>query len=284
MPLITFQQQSLGALASILLVHVAVLPCWGDDDLSPLDMLPGIAQPIQQAELACTTEGVLRELHVQEGDWIDVGQLVASLDDSIARSSFALAEKEANHHATVQLAKVRLNEAELFYQRIQRMYSQRAASEAEVDRARYDVLKVQAEYDRAVEAHQLAIARVEFERARLEAHKIRAPFAGRVISIQKQVGEFVSNNDVVVILADPSQLRVDLFVPWNAQSSVDVGQSYTLISDTFPDRRIKATCVNIEPKIDPASQTFRCRFVINNEAQRLPAGLAIRLCLPQSLP
>ena len=266
--------------AAACLAFSVALPCCGEDRQQPLDMLPGIARPIRKAELAFSTEGVLRELHVREGEWIDASQMVASLQDSIASAAVALAEKEANQTAELQLAKVKLNEAQTHFRRIEQMSRQRAAAEAEVDRARYDMLKTEAEYARALESHQLAIARLEYERSRLHAHQVHAPFAGKVISIEKQLGEFVSNDDPIIVLADSTELVIDLFVPWKYEASIREGNQYSLASETLPDRQIEATCVSKERNIDPASRTFRCRFLIDNKSQRLPAGFAARLCLP----
>lgn len=261
------------------LIAIVALPCKSEEDPSPIDMLPGIARPARQAELACATEGVLRAMHVSEGQWVNEEQLVATLDDSIARASVHFAQKEADQTAAIQLAKLRLDESKGHLERVERLSSHRAASDVELDQAKYDVLKLQAEYDRAIEAHQLALARLEQEKVRLDACQVHAPFAGHVLSIEKQLGEFVSSEDAILLVADSTELKIDLYVPWTYHSTIQESETYTLISDTLNGQLISATCKSIERKVDPSSGTFRCTFLIDNSSLNLPTGFAARLCL-----
>jgi len=112
--------------------------------------------------------GVIASLHAAEGDWVDEGQLLATLDDHALRS------------ADVARLHAELSNAKREEDRAQTIFKQSAASAATLDVA---VLRV-----------RVAEANLAAARARLELTQIRAPIQGQILEIHTRPGERVGED------------------------------------------------------------------------------------------
>ena len=80
--------------------------CWAQQSIAPSVPSPGdaieaencLVQYISKVNLAARSDGVLTELHFEEGDTVEMGQLIAVIDDTAAALAVNLKlaeEKEA---------------------------------------------------------------------------------------------------------------------------------------------------------------------------------------------
>ncbi len=115
--------------------------------------------------------GVIAELRVEEGDWVDANQILAVLDD------YRLREAEAASHNAL------LEEAQVELQRLENLRSNRATSVADLDKARFKVSALKAEK--------------RVFQARLEMSLIRAPVRSQVLKIYARPGEKVGPEGIL---------------------------------------------------------------------------------------
>lgn len=121
--------------------------------------------------------GRIATVHVEAGDRVKQGQVLATLDTSVlrpqvARLAASLTEARAN---------AELREAE--YQRAQAVSGSGALSAEEIERRRAAAVTAAAQV-------QVAAAQLAEARARLEQTEIRAPADGVVLTRTAEVGEF----------------------------------------------------------------------------------------------
>ncbi len=242
-----------------------------------VEMLPGIAHPLQVAEISAAADGPLWKLFVKEGDTVDEDAVLALIDNRVAVASVIAAQSSADRQAMLDAARAKVSLAEQFLNRIQQAASKKAASGLEVDEASSRLSEAKAALQEGHETQRDAIARLKIEQARLETFEIHAPFQGMVIKIYPHLGETVSRGAPVVKIADINRLRADLYVPLSLASSQTVGKTIELRADLPGQPLLSAKIVFVAPLIDAATQTIRIVVEIENSSKQLPAGFAVRL-------
>ena len=250
----------------------------GANGVTPtIEMLPGIAHPLQVAEISAAADGPLWKLYVAEGDMVATDTVMALIDNRVALASVIAAQSSADRQAMLEAANAKVSLAEQYLNRIEQAASKKAASGLEVDEAKSRLSEAKAALQEGLESQRDAIARLKIEQARLETYEIRAPFQGTVIKISPHLGETVSRGAPIVKIADINRLRAELYVPWVLATSQKVGEVVELRAD-LPNRPLlKAKIVFIAPLVDAATQTIRVVVEIENSDKQLPAGFAVRL-------
>ena len=247
------------------------------DAVQQVEMLPGIAHPMQVAEISAAADGPLWKLFVAEGDVMSADKVLALIDNRVALASVIAAQSSADRRAMLEAAKAKVSLAEQFLNRIQQAANKKAASGLEVDEARSRLSEAKAALQEGTESQRDAFSRLKIEQARLETYEIRAPFEGTVVKIYPHLGETVSRGAPIVKIADISRLRSDLHIPLSLATSRRVGEIIELRADLPGCPLLNAKIVFIAPLIDAATQTIRIVVEIENPNKQLPAGFAVRL-------
>jgi len=243
--------------------------------------LPGIAQPSRHVALAAPVNGVLMRVTVREGDVVEQGQLLAVMDNRIAEAELRLAEAVSQRVANVARAERELQLADNLLARLLKVRDRHAVSELEVDQARADRDKARAVLDQTREQQIEAGIKLDLARTRLEAHNVRAPFAGRVLGIDADPGQTINSDDTLMTLVNLDHLLAELYVPIQWYEQMVPGDTFQLAASAPVHRAIRARLVVRDPVIDAATRTFRCAFEIENGDNHLPAGFAVRLVRPK---
>ena len=194
--------------------------------------------------------GRIATLHFREGQAVKGGELLVSLDDSIARAELAQAQ------ANVDLA-------EKSYQRAQMLFK-RGASNAQAQ-------------DEAQSQQQAARASRALAQARLDKTQIRAPYDGVLGLRQVSAGDYLSPGQDLVNLEVLDPLKVDFRIPQKAVSQIRIGQSIELSLDTYPGERFTGEIVALNPRLDEVGRSQAIRAQLGNQDQRLKPGQFVRV-------
>ena len=196
--------------------------------------------------------GRIDRIAFTEGSRVSAGQVLFSLDDSIARAAL--------NEATANLENSRRS----------------AARAGELSKQK---LIAQSDYDTARAALGVDQARVESARAALAKMTLRAPFSGQVGLRNVSVGEFVSVGQDLVTLVRLDPIEVDFAVPEGALSMIRTGQKLQLTVDAYPGQQFGGDVVAIDPVVDPNSRSAKLRARIANPDGRLKPGQFAQLQL-----
>ena len=206
----------------------------------------------ESAHIATEIEGRVQGVHFTEGQAVEQGALLFTLDDTVYRAELATAE------ANLQLSERNSERAIELLER--NAGTVRARDEAEA---------------------QLAIDRAEVDlaRARLDKTRITAPFAGVVGLREISVGNYVEPGQDLVNLEDIEPIKVDFPVPERALSAVEVGQAIEVTVAAWPGRTFQGEVYAIDPQIDAQGRSIAIRATIDNQERLLRPGLfaAVRL-------
>jgi membrane fusion protein, multidrug efflux system len=194
--------------------------------------------------------GRLQEIHFQEGQPIDKGAPLFTLDDSVYRAQLDDAE-----------AKLRL--AEQTNKRTSTLFTNKYATAQSADES----------------ASNLAVntAAVELARVQLEKAHIVAPFSGIVGLRRVSVGEYITAGQALVNLEAIDPVKADFRVPEKFLPAIRVGQTIRVKVDAFPDDTFEGKVYAIDPRLDVAGRSLLVRAVVPNGDQRLRPGLFARV-------
>ena len=278
-------------------------------DLAKSVVATGKVQPITKVELKSKASGIVKQLRVDAGDKVKVGQVLAELDreEIEARVSQARAQlqaSEANMKASaadLERAKVDAQAPDVpllkrAYERAQNMAKDGVVSASALDDAqknyelalnKQNVSKAQLIVGNAKVGQ--AQAQVEQDRANLKQlveqlnyTEIVSPIDGIVLSRDVEVGDAVSSilvlgssATLVMTLGDTSEVYVKGKVDESDIGKVYLGQPARIKVESFKDKTFTGKVTKISPmgvEKDNVT-TFEVRASINNPGGELKANM-----------
>lgn len=246
----------------------------------------GTVQPSKEVVLNAPVAAVLGTMNVREGDRVGADEPLALMDDGLQQVAVKAALLEAESDTAIENAKLVLQDTQIQLDRIRESETRGAASEWEVRRAELQVKVEAANLKQTQEQQMLARVNLELERQRLKRYAVLAPFAGRVLRVAAQAGASLTQQDPILSLVALHPLEAVFHLPATSYGQLKTGKEYPLdlTLELSEGKPITARLINIDPVIDPASQTFRVVFEIDNADESMPAGFPVYLSLPDKAP
>ena len=245
----------------------------------------------RRATVSSKVTGKVVEVNVEEGMRVGKGQVLARLDDSVARASLELAS--AQLEATRQAAhesEVRLDEALLTLGRRNQLFAEGVIGRADVDaaQAEADSLKARIGAERGqtvVAERQVALAQTQ-----LDDTIIRAPFDGVAISKDAQPGEMVSpisagggfTRTGISTIVDMTSLEIEVDVNESYINRVEDGQAVTATLDAYPDWKIPARVITTVPTADRQKATVLVRIGFEKLDPRILPDMGVKVAFLQA--
>lgn len=190
--------------------------------------------PAQVMAVTVPQSGQIQVVHVQEGDQVQQGQCVVSLNPST--QSFDVRQAEGKIR-TAQVAIERqqnlLNNSELEVQRFETLFRQGLVSQRDVDSAKLTNIDREKELERLKIELELAQATYGRTQLALDQTQITSPISGTVLRVYTTIGNAVAPGQALLEVADMSRLRVRFRVPV-ARARLRQGESVSLVSDQHP--------------------------------------------------
>ncbi|MGI6705608.1 MAG: efflux RND transporter periplasmic adaptor subunit [Clostridia bacterium] len=110
--------------------------------------------------------------------------------------------------------------------------------------------------------------------------KLYAPIDGVVASLTVEEGEMVSQAAPPVTVINLDRLVLDIHLTEFEINRVKEGQKVDVYIDAIGKEAIEGTIDYISPVVDPRSQGYPVRIIIENDNHRLKAGMFARSMLP----
>ena len=217
-----------------------------------------------RAAVGAKITGRITELHVDEGDSVAAGDLIAVLDSADLEAAVRRAEA-----ALVESA-ARLADAVREEARQRRIVEAGVAPSADLDAA---VTTLQ------VARAQVGTARASLDsvRAQLEYTVIRSPVDGVVIERTVEVGEMVApggftsqqSTGALVRIADPTSLEVEADINESYIARIELGQPASIRVDAVPDHEYTGSLRQIVPTADRQRAVVQVKVTIDDRDERL---------------
>ena len=235
--------------------------------------LDGLIQPVKQSTVSAQTAGRVVSLLVKAGDVVRAGQLLATIDEREAlvgaqRSQAQLAQAQADWRvAQANVARNRDLQAKGF------------VSQAALDVAESQLQGAQAGRDQAQAGVQQAVLARGYSR-------VLAPYDGRVLNTEAQVGDLAVPGKPLLTVYAPLPLRVIVQVPGSRSQRIGPTDQIEvrLAGQSGQGNWVQPTARTALPSADPVAQTVEWRLDLSTQvAQGLVPGqqIAVRFISAQ---
>ncbi len=204
------------------------------------------------ATLVAAAPGQLKELAVEEGDWVRKGDLLARIDDTAARLA-------------VERAEVAVHLAERESERGRQLRELGFLSDKETDDLEWR------QRNAAVALHEAQY--------NLTQTRLTAPFSGRVTARMINVGETVTPGRDCFRVEEFNPLLARLYFPERELARVRPGQGAVLTLDALPGRTFEARVSLVNPVVDRANGTFKVTLEVRDPQGLLRPGNFARVRL-----
>ena len=245
-------------------------------------------------DIATKYPGRIKEVLADEGDNVDEGQVVATMDTEPLEAQLRNAEakiREAQDNRRTAQAEVVVKQAELAYsekqyKRSKELVGRGAVSEQEADidlahqqTNRAALLGAQAQAVRTQSAIDAATAEAERIRAEIKDSVLKAPIRGRVQNRLAEPGEVLPAGGKVLALIDLSDVYMYVFLPESVAGKVPLGAEGRIVLDAVPEYPIRAVVSYVSPSaqftpksVETAEErhnlTFRVKLQIDKQRLR----------------
>lgn len=245
-------------------------------DTTGRDILPGTVRPQREVVLGSPFDTLLAAVHVDEGQTVRKGDIVAVIDDRSAQAALRLAQAEASRTAQVERAKAVLDQATDTLERLRRATASKATAISELTDAESAEAIARADLLYAREQLHEARLNLTLAEARVEEHIVRAPFDAVVVRVVAEPGAMLSPGEPIAELASLDRMCIDLYLPADLAAGLQPGSRYAIAVDDPIARTCAASVRYVEPRIDPISRTMRVVLDIESDQDPLFAGSLAR--------
>ncbi len=186
----------------------------------------GKIQPEEAVQITSTITGWITEITVMEGDTVEPGQHLISIDEKQIRPRYN------NALSQVKSSEANLRKVRSQMDRTKSLFSQNLISKQELE-------QVEASFQIAQSQSEQANANLLSAEDELSKTRLTAPKYGIVTSITKEEGEMavggMFNPGVLMTVADLSRMEVEVDVNENDVVNIDIGDTSEIEIDAYPD-------------------------------------------------
>jgi RND family efflux transporter MFP subunit len=234
----------------------------------------------QQVEIRSPVEAVVEAVHIQRGETVKRGQVIATLESGPERAALDLAKSRANMQGELKAAEARQDLAHKKMLRAEELYKQNFVSVNARDEAEAEYTFAGEQLRQARENQKLAELEVKRSEEVLALRTVRSPLSGVVVDVLQKPGEFATTNDVkqpIAKLAEIDPLNVEVILPVSLYGKIKIGQRGQVMPEQPVGGRYEASVKVVDRVIDAASGTFGVRLQLPNPGYRVPAGVKCRV-------
>ena len=246
---------------------------------------------IEERSIPCLASGVIKKSHVKEGTLVKPGQLIAEIDEDLARldvqkleKELAIAKKEASTTVELEYAKrsIEVAEAELKRATLANKMRAGAIADSEIDQLNLVVKKSIAEKDKTEfqivlreMSSQVQDVALAIGRKKLANHQITSPIAGKVVEILKKEGEWVEVSESLARVVQLDKLKTEIRVPAALALGDLTGRMAVFRPNlkSLANKEYPATVIFVQPEANPVNASMRVWVEIDNQNLDLVPGL-----------
>lgn len=249
------------------------------ESLSKGESYVGTVESRDRGVIAARTDGRVERKPVREGETVEAGELLLVLADN--QSADRLKEARgaaAEAQSGLAAARAQLELAQSTHRRYAQLMANEAITPQEMDGVEARLEKARQQVKRAEAARSRTLAGVAAARTAASWTRVKAPYAGRIIRSDVEVGSTVMPGAPLLILDRLGDWQVRAAVPASRFDRIVVGQRLQV---DLPSRGLSLSGVVLEilPTADPQSRSFEIKLALEDDPA-LAAGLFARVHAP----
>lgn len=223
-------------------------------DISSNYITTAVLESKEEAFVVARAAGIIEHIMVEEGDYVEKGQVLAKLDP-------------LRYELNLRRAKADLQGIEKELAKINKVYSQKLVSDDVYD-------KLNAQYESAKAT--LALAELD-----LKETTILAPISGYIAERNAKVGNLTESfqRERMFHIVQLKELYGIVHLPEKELSRVHKEQQATLQITALNNKMVNAFVERISPVINPLTGTFKVTLRVPNHETQLKAGMFTQVSL-----
>lgn len=200
----------------------------------------------EEAMVVAKVRGVVQKLNIEEGDFIQKGQVMAQIEDE---------------QLEIEAAQAKATMDRLYndYQRNKELYNRKLISAEQYENSKF-------EYESQKAVYELANLKLKYT-------QIKAPISGVVSQRMIKVGNMVNTDQEVFKITDFDPLLAVLHVPEHEMSKLRKEQTAVIQADAVKNQTFTGEVLRISPVVNPETGTFKVTVAIKDESGKLKPGM-----------
>ena len=245
----------------------------------------GKIQPKTQIKISADVSAKIKKLGVIEGQWVEKGAFLVGLDRERYLAAVESAEATVRSaQANATLVRQNLDRAQREFARSKELLARELESQSEFDAKQTAYQVEDARHKSAIEQVEQARAALKQARDDLSKTTIYAPMSGTVSELNKEEGEIALGSqfqaDVVLVIADLSEMEAQVNVDENDIVSIQPGQAAEIQADALLAQPLKGQVAEISSSANAATAgtteqktEFEIKIGITNPPKTLRPGM-----------
>lgn len=255
-------------------------------DVTETVFASGNLEANQTYQLVAQSDGYLVELNFKENDIVNLGQVLAVIDNKqneinkeSANALYNIAQQNLQPDSPqLNQAKIAMDNAmqkmefdEEQSTRLKKLWESNSISKVDFETAELKFKSSKAEFEKATENYNLIKQQAEqqiiINKAQknanavlLDFNQIRAVYSGKVYQRYKEKGDFVRKGDVIATIGDSEFIYAKVSIDESSISQVKVGQEAIIQLNTNKEKTYKGKVAEILPAFDEQTQSFLCKI------------------------
>lgn len=238
------------------------------------------------ASVSPKIQGRIASIEVDQNDFIQVDQLLVTLDDAelkelveVAVANFGAAEAsvaraKADRERLIAIEK----QARLDYERVADLLANKVAAQSDLDKAVERLEIGQADLKRSefatVEAERQSIAaqrNLQYQRERLKDAQILSPFNGLVVRRNREPGDVVVPGSSILDIISTNELWISAWVDETVLSQLHPGATTRIVFRSEPKQTYQGEVIRIGRETDRETR----ELLVDVRVDQLPANWAV---------
>ena len=237
----------------------------------------GTVKAANTAYVASRMMGTVTSLLVKEGDAVEKGQLLLTIDDSDVTQKVKAAE--AGHREAAKALEAANQNRELTAiteRRYRAMYEGKAISRQEMDQFETQKKVAELEYERVREMVERAAAGLSEAKIYLGFTRVHSPVKGMVTEKRTEVGSMAVPGVPLLAVENSAAFHAEVAVDESLSGKLKPGAP-VLVSIESINRRIPGRITEILPAVDPLSRTFTAKVSLSGAGLRSGLYAKVRI-------
>jgi len=261
----------------------------------------GIIKASNQYEVYATSNGILKEVLVKEGDTIDqetplfiIDNEVSSMSSENARLAMELSRNKTSSTSNtlrefeirMKLASDKMENDSILLARQQNLWAQQVGSKQDLERrelaykaskAEYESVKLQFNQTKLelLKVYQQSVNSLKISKKQQSDFTIKSTIKGKVYTILKEPGELVNLLTPVAVIGQISEFEIELQIDEYDITKVKMGQRVFITMDSYRDEVFEGEIYRIAPYMNQKSKTFEVIAKFTREPPSLYPNLTV---------
>lgn len=241
------------------------------------ERLSGTVVSDNQVALYPEISGRISQVHVQNGDFVEEGDPLVSLNNRQYQEQLEQAKANLQiNQARLKQAQASYNEIQARFERVKKLTERELSSQQELETLQAELASAEADVDLAKAQVQQSKATVEEQQELLSRTIIRAPITGTVGQRNAEVGMQVSSSQQLFTIGDLDNLRVEVVLTDQMLNEIEIGQTARIYVGEDTNRQvIKAELSRISPFLNDVTRSTEGEIDVKNQNNLLRPGMFV---------